>query len=302
MRFARIPAPVRGAIWMVMSCLLFSLMPVILRKVTAELHPFVVTFWRNVFSLMLLTPWALSGGFASLRTQRIGLHTVRAMSGLAALITWITALSLMPIAEVTALGFTAPLFVTIGAALLLGETVGIRRWVAVAVGFGGAMMILRPGIETVSLPALIALAAAALMATSFLLVKKLSATESPMTIVFFMALLMLPLSAVLAAFEWKMPPPGLWPWLVCVGFTATLVQLTMAKAFSSADMTAIMPFDFTKLIFTAFLGFVFFAEIPGIWTWIGAAVIFSATVYTVRREAGRAATRPAGPIAPGQDP
>jgi len=286
-RFAQIPAPVRGALWMVLSCFLFSLMPVILRKVSAELHPFVVIFWRNAFSLMFLAPWLLRGGVANLRTRRIGLHMVRATSGLAALITWITALTLMPMAEVTALGFTAPLFVTVGAALFLREAVGLRRWLAVAVGFGGAMIILRPGIDAVSLPALIALGAAAFMATSFLLVKKLSSTETPMTIVFYMGLFMLPISAVLAAFQWKMPSPELWPWLVGVGLVATLVQMTMAKAFSVADVTAIMPFDFTKLIFTASLGFVIFAEVPGIWTWAGGAVIFSATVYTARREARR---------------
>ncbi len=274
--------------WMVLSCFLFSLMPVILRKVSAELHPFVVIFWRNAFSLMFLAPWLLRGGVANLRTRRIGLHMVRATSGLAALITWITALTLMPMAEVTALGFTAPLFVTVGAALFLREAVGLRRWLAVAVGFGGAMIILRPGIDAVSLPALIALGAAAFMATSFLLVKKLSSTETPMTIVFYMGLFMLPISAVLAAFQWKMPSPELWPWLVGVGLVATLVQMTMAKAFSVADVTAIMPFDFTKLIFTASLGFVIFAEVPGIWTWVGGAVIFSATVYTARREARRA--------------
>ncbi len=274
--------------WMVLSCFLFSLMPVILRKVSAELHPFAVIFWRNAFSLMFLAPWVLRGGVANLRTRRIGLHMVRATSGLAALITWITALTLMPMAEVTALGFTAPLFVTVGAALFLREAVGLRRWLAVAVGFGGAMIILRPGIDAVSLPALIALGAAAFMATSFLLVKKLSSTETPMTIVFYMGLFMLPISAVLAAFQWKMPSPELWPWLVGVGLVATLVQMTMAKAFSVADVTAIMPFDFTKLIFTASLGFVIFAEVPGIWTWVGGAVIFSATVYTARREARRA--------------
>ena len=286
-RFARIPAPVRGAMWMVLSCFLFSLMPVILRKVAAELHPFVVIFWRNVFSLILLAPWVLRAGIGNLRTRRLGFHMVRACSGLAALITWIYAVTMIPIADVTALGFTTPLFVTVGAALILREAVGMRRWIAVAVGFGGAMIILRPGIEAISLPALVALSAALFMATSFLLVKKLSNTETPMTIVFYMGLFMLPLSAVLAAFQWKMPPPDLWPWLVGMGFLATLVQMTMTKAFSVADVTAVMPFDFTKLIFTAIMGFAVYAEIPEIWVWIGGVIIFSATVYSTRREARR---------------
>ncbi|MBC8159375.1 MAG: EamA family transporter, partial [Alphaproteobacteria bacterium] len=94
-------------------------------------------------------------------------------------------------------------------------------------------------------------------------------------------------SAVLAAFQWKMPPPDLWPWLVGMGFLATLVQMTMTKAFSVADVTAVMPFDFTKLIFTAIMGFAVYAEIPEIWVWIGGVIIFSATVYSTRREARR---------------
>ena len=284
---SRIPAPIRGALWMVTSCACFSTMTALIRHLTDGIHPFEVGFFRNLFGLVFVLPWLWRGGLANLRTQRIALHGLRAMISLSALLCWFTAVSLMPIAEVTALSFTTPLFATIGAALFLHEVVRMRRWLAIAVGFAGTMIILRPGVEVIALPALLALAASAFIAVSVLLVKSLSRTESAATIVFYMALLMTPLSLAPALFVWTTPPPETWAWLVALGLVATLAHLTLVRAFATGDASAVLPFDFSRLIFVALLGYVFFGERPDVWTWIGAAVIFGATLYSARHETRR---------------
>ena len=156
------------------------------------------------------------------------------------------------------------------------------------------MIILRPGAEAFGVPAVLALSAAAMMAVSVLMVKVLSRTESANTVVLYMGLLMTPLALVPALFVWTMPSPQLWVWMVLMGLAGTAGHLTLVRAFAAADASAVLPFDFSRLIFAAFLGYAFFAERPDVWTWVGAAVIFAATLYTAHRETrlGRA-VRPA---------
>ncbi len=283
--FSRIPAPARGAVWMVTSGACFAALTVLIRHASADLHPFELVFFRSLFGLVFMLPWFLRTGLQGLRTRRPGLHGVRALSGVAAMLCWFGAVSLMPVAEVTALSFTAPLFATVGAVLFLGETVRRRRWTATAVGFAGAMIILRPGAEALGVPALLALSAAAMMAISALLVKVLSRTESASTVVLYMGLLMTPLSLVPAVFVWAMPSPELWIWLALMGLAGTAGHLALVRAFAAADASAVLPFDFSRLIFAALLGYAVFAEQPDAWTWVGAAVIFAATLYTAHREA-----------------
>ena len=292
--FSRVPAPARGAVWMVMSGASFAILTALIRHASADLHPFELVFFRSLFGLLFMLPWFLRTGLRGLRTRRPGLHGVRALSGLAAMLCWFSAVALMPVAEVTALSFTTPLFATLGAVLFLGETVRRRRWTATAVGFAGAMIILRPGAEAFGVPALLALSAAAMMAISVLLVKVLSRTETASTVVLYMGLLMTPLALVPALFVWTMPSPQLWVWMVLMGLAGTAGHLTLVRAFAAADASAVLPFDFSRLIFAAFLGYAFFAERPDVWTWVGAAVIFAATLYTAHRETrlGRA-VRPA---------
>ena len=276
--------PIRGALWITLANLFFAAMAGIIRHVSADMHPFEIAFFRAFFGLVLMAPWFLRLGLASVRSRRVGLHVCRSLIMVAATLTWFTAISLMPIADVTALTFTTPLFATLGAALFLAERVGLRRSAAIAVGFAGAMIILRPGVEALTLPAMSALAAAVFGAVGILIVKSLSRTESPATIVIYVGLLLTPLSLVPALFYWSTPSLVTLAWLAALGLVANLGHLSFARAMASADATAVLPFDFLKLFFTAALGFVLFAEVPDVWTWIGASVIFSATLYTAGRE------------------
>jgi drug/metabolite transporter (DMT)-like permease len=284
-RFVRLPEGSHGAIYMIASAAGFAVMMATVRYVSAELHPFEAAFFRNLFGLGFMLPWMVRVGRDGMTTGRLGMHLLRSLAGLAAMLTFFTALSLLPLAEVTALTFTTPLFTTIGAALILRETVKARRWSATAVGFVGALIILRPGAEALRPEALIALAAAALMACAFLTVKSLSRTEHPNTVVLMMGLLMTPMSLVPALFVWTTPDVHLWPWLVAMGFAATIGQVFLTRAFAAADASAVLPFDFSRLVFVAILGYLLFGERPDVWTWIGAAVIATSSAYIAHREA-----------------
>lgn len=303
--FSRIPGPVAGALWMVASCAGFAAMTVIVRLVAAEIHPIEIGFFRNLFGLLFLAPWLARAGLANFRTRRLAMHGLRAVSGTVSMVFWFIGIVLMPLAEATALSFTAPLFATAGAGLFLGETVGWRRAAATIVGFAGALVVLRPDLAALTLPAMLVLGSSAFTAVSMLSVKSLSRTDSATTIVLYMGLLTTPLSAVLAAFVWT--TPSLWAlvWMMGLGLVATLANLAFVRAFAAADASAVLPFDFSRLPFTALLGYAYFGERPDGWTWIGAAIIFGATLYTAHREAvlaGRRRRRPAALAPRPEDP
>jgi drug/metabolite transporter (DMT)-like permease len=279
-----LPGAFRGAFWMIVSCACFAVLTAIIRYTTADVHPFQVAFLRNLFGLMFMLPWVWHVGRIGLQTQRFRLHATRSILTLGTMLCWFTAVSLLPLAEVTALSFTAPLFATVGAAFFLGERLRARRWTATLVGFAGAMILLRPGVEAFTPAAGLALAASAIMAVSMLVIKSLSRTEPPAVVVLYTGVLVTPIALIPALFVWTNPQLHLWPWLVAMGPFATIGHLALVRAFASAEATAVLPFDFSRLIFAALLGFFFFAERPDAWTWVGGAVIFVATAYTARRE------------------
>lgn len=263
----------------------FAIMIGIIRHVSAEIHAFEIAFFRNLFGLLWMLPWFLKVGSDGLKTQRIGLYSLRAVAGVAAMLTWFTAVTIMPLTEAVALSFTTPFFATILAILFLGEIVRARRWSAIIVGFIGAMIILRPGIEAIRPEALLVLFSAFCVAAATLFVKMLSRTEHPNAIVAYMVIFLTPISLVPAIFVWRWPSWTMLGWMALLGLIATLSHLCYTRAFRAADTSAIMPFDFSRLLFSALIGFLFFQEIAGIWTWVGAAIIVSAAIYTARREA-----------------
>jgi drug/metabolite transporter (DMT)-like permease len=275
----------RAALFMVASGLVFSLMNVIIRIGGQELHPFEVAFFRNFFSLVSIFPWLLSGGLSQLRTGRAGFFTMRAAVSLVSQLTWFWGIAHVPLATATALNFTSPLFVTIGAALVLRETVRLRRWSAVLVGFAGVYVILRPGPDSFDPDAAILLLSAATSAMSAITVKFLSKTEKPSTIVAYLVVYLTPLSLVPALFVWQWPSVAMWGWMVLLGGLATVAHLLVVRAYAIADASAVVPFEFLRLPYAALLGYMLFGEITDLWTWVGAAIIALSAGYVAHREA-----------------
>lgn len=292
---SRIPAPVRGALWMIAACTLLGSMNVLVRYLSQELPVLEIVFFRNLGQLVFMLPWLVGNGLAAARTRRLGMQIGRAGVSLFSMIVWFTALSLMPVAEATALSFASPLFATLGAALILGETVRARRWTATTIGFLGALVILRPGLAGFSWSALLALGAAASFAGSTLILKSLSRTDPPSVCVFYMALLLTPVSLVPALFVWETPGLDLIGWLVVLGALAMFGHQALTRAYAAADASAVAPFDFFRLPVAAAIAYLAFGEAVGAWTWFGAAVIFCSSATLARREAGLAGDAQAGP-------
>ncbi len=287
---AGIGAPIKGALWMIFGAAASACVAGIVRHVSAELHPFEIAFFRNLFGLVFMLPWLMRNGLGALHTRRLGLYTLRAVLGVVAMLSWFSAIAMMPLADAVALNFTAPLFGTVLAAFVLAEVVRVRRWTATAVGFLGAMIILRPGFEELSLASVIVLVAAVAMAASGTVIKILSRTESTNAIITYTVIYLTPMSLLPALFVWRTPDMDTLLWLAALGGLATLGQFGLTRAFAAADASAMLPFDFARLPFAALIGFLAFGEQPDLWTWGGAAVIAAATIYIAHREAKVART------------
>jgi drug/metabolite transporter (DMT)-like permease len=296
---AGLPASVRGALWMCAAATAFALMITLVRHLTDGLHPLQVVFLRTAFGLVAMLPWLLRQGIGgSLRTGRFRLHLLRALIGIFAMVGWFTTLSLMPLAEATALSFTAPIFTSVLAVLLLGEAMRLRRWTATAIGFLGAVIILRPGVAAIEPAALLAIGTAAVWASSTILIKVMARTESAGAITTYMVLLTTPMTLAAALFVWQNPSLGQLGWAALLGAAGSTGHFCMSRALASADATVVAPFDYLRLPTVALIAFIAFGEVPGMWVWVGGAVIAASSIYIAQREA-RARGAPDASAAPG---
>ncbi len=281
---AGLSAPARAVLLMVVAGVFFAATAGLVRYSTQEMHPFQAAFLRSAFGLLLMLPLVVRGGLGGLRMRRPGLHLVRGVLSAFATFFWFFALWQIPIGEAVALNFTAPLFATVLAALVLHEAVRARRWTATAIGFVGVLIVLRPGLEVVSAGAMLAIASAGIIACNMMIVRVLSQQDNVRTVVlsfsFYLTLFTLPP----ALFVWQTPS---WEGLAAtaaLGFFATAAHLCFTRAMASAEASAIVPLDFIRLPFAAVIGFVWFGEVPDIWTAVGALIIASAAVYIAQRE------------------
>jgi len=292
-----IPQPVVAALYMLAATVLFSIMVASVRHVSSEVDSFEIVFFRNLLGIFIIGPIVARRGLGFLRTSRLRLYAWRAAFGLGSMFMWFYAITVTPIAEAVALSFTSPLFVTVIAVFLLHEKVGTPRWVATAIGFGGAMIVLRPGIAEVTTGHMLLIASSILMAVSIVSIKMLARTEPPERIVAYMVIIFTPVSLIPALFVWEWPSLNAWFWLFVVAGAGTFAHIAFTRALSKADASAVMPLDFMRLPATAVIGYLAFSEIPDVWTFAGAVVIFVSSVYIARREnqdrrAVRAAAQP----------
>ena len=274
----------RGLLWMVLASFTFALFMLIARIGADDLHVVQVAFMRYFMSLVLVFPVLARMGVAGFWGLNLRLHGLRGAAHGLAVVGWFYALTQMPIAEVSAIGFTGPVFITIGAALFLGERVGVHRWGAVAVGLVGALIIIQPGVVPLNAGVLAMAAAVPLFAASDLFVKALVRTESPTVII---AVLNVILTVGMAPFAWWFWQPTDWrDWVLAGGMAvfATFSHICMGKAFAAADVSAVQPARFLQLPWLALLGYLAFAEFPSLAAWTGAAVIIASVSYIMNRE------------------
>ena len=274
----------RGIGLMLVSTFFLASMHSMVRYLSVELHPFELSFFRNFFGFVAILPLLIRSGPSSLRTSQPRLQVLRGLIGVTAVLTWFYGLSVVPIAAATAVSFTAGIFASVGAVLFLKERMRLRRWTAVFVGFAGVLVILRPGLGSVDGGLLIVLVSAMCWGISIVLAKQLLRTDSTVSIVAWMSIILTTLSFVPALLVWVWPTPTQLMWLAVIGGFASLGHLAMVQALRLSDATAVLPIDFMRLIWASVIGFLAFAEIPDTWTWVGGIVIFSSATYLALRE------------------
>lgn len=287
--------PIAGIFWVTIAMALFAGLAAFSRAaMNAGLHPFEVVFLRNLFACLMLLPLLAWRGASLLRSTQLPLYGVRVLVSLFSMQAWFYALSLIPIGEVTAISFLAPVFGTLAAIFLLGERVRLRRWTAVIVGFLGAMIILRPGMAPLGLGQLLAVVSAMSQGLTVIMVKQLTAADDPDKIVFLTNMMLLPLSLVPALFVWSWPTLGMLVPVLGMGLTAVLGHVALVRGYAATEASLAMTFEFSRLPFTVAVAYLAFGELIDMWTWAGALVIFASAAYITRREAKLAAQRRAG--------
>jgi drug/metabolite transporter (DMT)-like permease len=275
----------KGMGWMLVSTVLFVGVTGIVRHLGSDMSAPQAAFIRYAFGILLMTPFLLRFKARELITPRMGLHAARGLVHGIGVMLWFFAMARIPIAEVTALGYTTPIFVTIGAAIFLGERFRIRRMLAILLGVLGTLVIIRPGFVTVELGTLAQVAAAPLFAASMLVSKKLTATETSGAIVALMAVFVTLTLLPFAIATWRTPTWEELAWLFATASFATLGHYTLTRAYQAAEITVTQPISFLQLVWAALLGYYVFAETPDIWTVTGSIIIVGSATYIAHREA-----------------
>jgi drug/metabolite transporter (DMT)-like permease len=278
-------APLQGVLWMVLAAFFFAVSVGLVRYLSTTIHAFEQTFWRQCLGLLIILPFVWRNGLIGLRTRQLKTHLLRNLIGYAGISLSFYCVTLIPIAEAMALQFTLPLFTIVFAMLILSEKVGPHRLAATAIGFLGALIILRPGMIAIQFGAVVALASAACLAMSDTLVRRLSRGDTTLLIVFYGYLMQAPFSLAGALPVWTNPSASDWPWLIALGVCSFIAQWGLSRAFVLAEASLVSPILFLRLPIVAAIGYTFFAQVPDIWTWVGAAVIFGSSYYAARREA-----------------
>jgi drug/metabolite transporter (DMT)-like permease len=251
------------------------------------MHPFEALLFRAIFMLILMLPWAMKHGIGPITPKRMGPFAIRGVLAMTNTTLLLMALEHLPVADVSAINFTRPMITTLLAIIFLHEAVGPQRWVAIFVGFIGALIIIRPGFADINMGAFLTLASCATASVTFILVKTLSGREPPDMIAFYQPVFVLPIAAVLTLFVWQVPTWEDVGWCAVLGLFAILTHRCMNRAFAAVELSFLQPLEFIRLPIAAVLGWIVFNDTTDIYTWIGGTVIFAASVYGTR---GRGAT------------
>ena len=299
----RLPPNVQGALWLVAGGFIFTTNGAMIRMLSFEIEGVQTAFLRGFISVLFLIPLIVVGRVKPWTSKRIQGHFWRTFMGTCSMVLGFYALAMLTLADATAIAFSQPLFSVVLAAAVLHEKVRWRRWTATIVGFIGVLVMVRPGSHGLQLGAIVALGNAMSVAVSVLMVRRLSNSETPLMILTMFALFSTMLLVGPAIWFWKWPSLFGWALAVGVALTATLGQYFWVQAFASGEMSAVAPFDYLRLPFAVFVGWLIWGDMPVIWTYVGAAIVIGSALYIAYREATlarerRAAAMPPAPSVP----
>lgn len=282
----------QGVAYAIMAGMLLTTLNAIMREVTATMDVYQAQFLRYFFGFVVMLPSIWRDGIAAYRPNGVWGQAWRGVIHTAGLTLWFTALPHLALADVTALGFTTPIFIMIGAVVFLKEKPDWRRWTAAGIGFAGVLVVVAPGLSGGGgFYNLVMLSSAPLFAASFLITKALTRRDSPQVIVVWQALAVTLFTLPIAIPGWAWPGPWVWAMLFACGLLGSLGHFFLTRAFAMADISASQPLKFLDLIWAASWGFLLFHEVPSRTTMMGAVVIFIATTWIARSESRAARQR-----------
>ncbi len=276
--------PAAGIFWMCMATLISSISGGMVRELSGQIPTMELVFFRNVIALCVLAPVVIRQGVGLPSRSQIPVYALRVLFAYFAMVMLFYALARMPIADVYALQYTIPLFTILLAVVVLKQHADIHSWAACIVGFIGTLIVMRPGIIEITLASAAALSTAFMHAGSNTTIKILARRDNPEVITLWTNIGMLPLALIPTLFLWVTPTLEQWPLVLGIGLVSSIGGYCFTRAVSAADARIVQPFQFSRMIFATAIGWIMFSELPDIWTWVGAAVIFAASYYVVYRE------------------
>jgi drug/metabolite transporter (DMT)-like permease len=292
-RLLQLPPTLRGILWASLAGLQFVLLNALMRLLSQQLDVFQTQFLRYFAALLLLLPLLWHHGLASYRPTHMAGQFWRGAVHTAGLCLWFFALPRISLADTTAIGFTTPLFIMLGAYWIFKEPMRWERWLATGIGFAGVLIVVGPKLTAGGgWYSLVMLASAPLFAASFLITKALTRTESNRVILMWQCLTISLFSLPLALPNWQWPSAAQWAGFMVCGLLGTAAHYCLTRSFRVADISATQSMKFLDLVWSALLGWMVFADVPSQTTLVGGAVICAATIWVARRESrGAAATK-----------
>jgi len=282
---ARADRPFRGIALILASTVFLGASDVTAKYLSATLPSIEIAWIRFLVFALIMSPAMLPGSrLYALHTRRPGLQVMRGVALLASSLFFISGLRFLPIAEASATGFVSPLFVTALSIVFLGESVGVRRWIATAVGLIGVLIILRPGTSAFHPAAFFPIVSALAWAGTLIMTRMMSGREHALTTMTYSSIVGVCVLCALVPFVWVTPSWHDIAFGIFIGVASTAGQWIVVLAFRYADASVLAPFSYTQLLWVSILGFIIFGELPDIWTVTGAAFIVGSGLYTAHRE------------------
>ncbi|MDC1045696.1 DMT family transporter [Candidatus Pelagibacter sp.] len=273
------------AICLIIISVFFGTVMLSFLKIAQEdVNVYVAGFFRFFLGLVIILPYIIKKKDAVLKTTHLKQHFLRAILGLPAMLLYFSALVLLPIEKLTAISFVVPLIVTILAVFFLGEKIYIYRTLALLLGFSGMLVIIRPGFVDISIGVYMVLFSALLWSINIIITKKISKDDSAITILAYQSIFMSLLSFFIVLFFWEMPSLKTFIYLILAAMCGTVLHLTLNHAFKLVDVSMTQPYSFLNLVFASIIGYFVFDEIPDLYTWIGALIIFTGVLIISYRE------------------
>ncbi len=280
--------PTKGILLLLVATLCFSISDV-MAKILGNVLPVIEIGWvRYLTSVVIVIAMGLSRGRLRVRVRNPGTQLVRGVMMVTSMLAFVAALRFLPIADAAAVGFVSPLLITALSVPMLGEIVGIRRWTAIAVGFVGVLIVIRPGGSTFHPAALLVLASSLTWSVASILTRRLSGQDDPEATMLWTSLVGFGVLTAMVPFDFVMPSPGYFALNIAMGSVATIGQYWMVLAYRHAGAALLAPFSYVQLLWATIFGFAVFATLPDQLTLLGAAIITASGLYTIHRERVRA--------------